>query len=114
MLDMLVVKFSFSAYIGVSGLAVSDGYGIFRNGRVDACITNYLTSLHFNYVKPCLDLLQLNPSCVWGQKWGLNLMTPKRIKQTEFIKRVKIEQISLRTKLVIIFNWGKINAIAPE
>ena len=93
MLDMLVVKFSFSAYIGVSGLAVSDGYGIFRNGRVDACITNYLTSLHFNYVKPCLDLLQLNPSCVWGQKWGLNLMTPKRIKQTEFIKRVKIEQI---------------------
>ena len=42
-------------------------------------------------------------------KWiGLVLMTPKtcdnhgqRDKQTEFINRVKIEQISLRTKLVI-------------
>ena len=59
MLDMLVVKFSFSAYIGVSGLAVMDMEFLGMNGRVDACITNYLTSLHFNYVKPCLDLVQL-------------------------------------------------------
>ena len=49
-------------------------------------------------------------------KWiGLVLMTPKtcdnhgqRDKQTEFINRVKREQISLRTKLVISFNWVKI------
>ena len=55
-------------------------------------------------------------------KWiGLFLMTPKtcdnygqRNKQTEFINRVKREQISLRTKLVISFNQGKINAIVPE
>ena len=55
-------------------------------------------------------------------KWiGLVLMTPKscdnhgqRDKQTEFIIRVKREQISLRTKLVISFNLGKINAIVPK
>ena len=54
-------------------------------------------------------------------KWiGLVLMTPKtceygqRDKQTEFINRVKREQISLKTKLVISFNRGKINAIVPE
>ena len=55
-------------------------------------------------------------------KWiGLVLMTPKtfdnhgqRDKQSEFITRVKREQISLRTKLVIYFNQGKINAIALE
>ena len=52
-------------------------------------------------------------------KWiVLVLMTPKtcdnhgqRDKKTEFIIRVKREQKSLRTKLVISFNWGKINAI---
>ena len=35
-------------------------------------------------------------------------------KQTEITNRVQIEHISLRTKLTISFNWGKINAIAPE
>ena len=55
-------------------------------------------------------------------KWiGLVLMTPKtcdnhgqRDKQTELINRVKREQISLRTKLVISLNCGKINAIVPK
>ena len=55
-------------------------------------------------------------------KWiGLVLMTPKtcdnhgqRDKQTEFINRVKREQISLRTKLVISFNQDKINTIEPH
>ena len=32
----------------------------------------------------------------------------------EFINRVKREQLSLRTKLVISFNWGKINDIVPD
>ena len=32
-----------------------------------------------------------------------------RDKQTEFVNRGKREQISLRRKLVISFNWGKIN-----
>ena len=35
-------------------------------------------------------------------------------KQTEIINRVQIEHISLRTKLAISFNQGKINVIAPE
>ena len=55
-------------------------------------------------------------------KWiGLVLMTPKtcdnhgqRDKQTEFINKVKREQNSLRTKLVISFDRGKINAIILE
>ena len=50
-------------------------------------------------------------------KWIGLVMTPnhgQRDKQTEFINRVKREQISLRTKLVISFNRGKINAIVPE
>ena len=38
----------------------------------------------------------------------------KREKQREFIKRVKKEHISLRTKLALSFDWGKINAIAPD
>ena len=57
-------------------------------------------------------------------KWiGLVLMTPKtcdnhghgqRDKQTEFINKEKREQNSLRTKLVISFDRGKINAIILE
>ena len=50
-----------------------------------------------------------------------NSMTDKQTKsdkqpdtQTEITNRVQIEHISLRTKLTISFNWGKINAIAPE
>ena len=35
-------------------------------------------------------------------------------KQTEIINRVQIEHISLRTKLAISFNQGKINAIVPD
>ena len=37
----------------------------------------------------------------------------QRDKQTEFIKRVKSKHISLRTKLMITYNWGKMKAIAP-
>ena len=52
-------------------------------------------------------------------RWiGLVLMTPKtcdnhrpRDKQ---INRLKIEHKCYRTKLMISFNQGKINAIAPE
>ena len=55
-------------------------------------------------------------------KWiGLVLMTPKtydnhgqKNNQTEFINKVKKEHLSLRTKLVITFNRGKINALVPE
>ena len=54
-------------------------------------------------------------------QWKLVNKTPKtcdnhrqRDKQTEFINREKRDHISLRTKLVISFNWGKINAITPE
>ena len=39
---------------------------------------------------------------------------PNDSKQTELITRVKGDKISLRTKLVISFNWGKINAKALE
>ena len=35
-------------------------------------------------------------------------------KQTEITNRVEIEHISLKTKLMISLNQGKINAIAPE
>ena len=52
---------------------------------------------------------------------GLVQLTPKpcdnhgqRDKQTEFINKVKREQNSLRTKLVISFDRGKINAIILE
>ena len=52
---------------------------------------------------------------------GSVLKTPKTYdnhrqtdKQTEIINRVQIEHIRLRRKLVISFNWGKINAIAPK
>ena len=72
-------------------------------------------------------ILTTSKKVAWGRKVfklycmvkgiGLVLMTPKtcdnhgqRDKQTEFINRVKREQISLRTKLVISFNPGKINA----
>ena len=37
-----------------------------------------------------------------------------RDKQTEFVNRGKREQISLRRKLVISFNWGIINAIVDS
>ena len=37
-----------------------------------------------------------------------------RDKQTEFINRGKREQISLRRKLVISFNWVIINAIVDS
>lgn len=55
-------------------------------------------------------------------KWiGLVLMTSKtcgnhrqRDKQIEIINRVKREYLSLRTKLVISFIRGKINALVPE
>ena len=39
---------------------------------------------------------------------------PNDSKQTELIIRVKRDKISLRTKLVISLNQGKINAIVPE
>ena len=35
-------------------------------------------------------------------------------KETEIMNRVQVEHISLKTKLAICINWGKINAIAPE
>ena len=38
----------------------------------------------------------------------------QRDKQTEFKNIVKSEHISLTTKLVISFNSGNINAIAPK
>ena len=41
----------------------------------------------------------------------LEKVTDKNDKQ---INRLKREHISLRTKLVISFNQGKINAITPE
>ena len=52
-------------------------------------------------------------------KWiGLILMTSKTCdnhrQRDKQINKLKREDISLRTKLVIFFNWGKINAIAPE
>ena len=35
-------------------------------------------------------------------------------RQTEIIKRVQREYLNLRKRLVISFNWGKINTIVPE
>ena len=54
-------------------------------------------------------------------RWiGLILMTPKTYDNHMYVRQtdkdnkiVQREDISLRTKLVISFNWG-INAMAPE
>ena len=46
----------------------------------------------------------------WSQMKHMTIID----KQTEITNRVQIEHISLRTKLAISFNRGKINAIAPE
>ena len=51
-------------------------------------------------------------------RWiGLVPMTPKTCdnyrQRDKQINRLKRENISLRTKLVKSFNWGKINAVTP-
>ena len=63
-------------------------------------------------------LVKITPDIRWI---GLVLTTPKahdyrrqRDKRTEIIIIVRREHKSLRTKVVISFNWGKINTIAQE
>ena len=66
----------------------------------------------------CVVKITLDIDPIYGEWIGLVLMTQKTCdnhrQRNKQINRLKREPISLRTKLVISFNWGKINAIAPE
>ena len=97
------------------------------------------TCLDFNYVKPCFELFPFSYNFMTKGFSNLNLdiksirkidrpakmgtdrktksetLTDKvRDRQTEIMNRELREYISLRTKLAISFNRGKINAIALE
>ena len=48
-----------------------------------------------------------------GQIYPFDALNDQNLSVQVFLNRLKREHISLRTKLVISFNWGKINTTAP-